>query len=139
MEIKFPTDLVIDLDNIPDDFENLIIKEFSEYTKGTHRDYTYQDKLCFIDMISRDIHGDKDSFDAVKDLMVKRFEYNVVEFGTMPDSEDYNCIEFMMDCYSLGVDESKLYHHISGDHHIYDLIMELECRAIKAVMNYEVK
>lgn len=49
MKVNFPRGLVFDLDNIPDDFEAQIRQAFHDFTEGTRKEYTYQDKLLFID------------------------------------------------------------------------------------------
>lgn len=52
MKVTFPRNRVIDLDNVPDNFEELIRQDFAEFTEGTSRDYTYQDKLYYSVLIS---------------------------------------------------------------------------------------
>ena len=49
MKIKFPRNVVVDTDNIPQDFEEQIRASFKAYTEGTAEAYTYQDKLAYID------------------------------------------------------------------------------------------
>lgn len=137
MIIEFPRNYKVDLNNIPDDFERQIKKCFGEYTEGTSKNYTYQDKLMFLDVMARKLHKANDSYDAVKAVMWERFEYELDERGDIPDKKDYNCIEFMQRCYEKGLNDSSFYTHITKDHRIYDKIMELEYRAIKAVMEWE--
>ena len=58
MNVKFPRGLIIDLDNIPENFEAEIQKAFAEYTEGTNPAYMYQDKLAFIDRMCQLAKGD---------------------------------------------------------------------------------
>ena len=49
MKVLLPRNYEVDLDNIPEDFEEHIQKLFSEYTEMTNPCFMYHDKLCFID------------------------------------------------------------------------------------------
>ena len=142
MIIRLPGNLKFDLNEIPDDFEDQVKKAFGEYTNGTSKDYTYQDKLCFIDHIVGKLHKAGDEWDAVKNLLLERFEYNLDNYGDLPDRSDFETIEFMQDCYKRGREDGRLYYQFEDDngirdHHIYDKIMDLEYRAIKAVIEWE--
>lgn len=56
MIVEFPKGIKIDLNNIPDDFEERIKTAFADYTSGTVAEYTYCDKLVFIDWIAEGLH-----------------------------------------------------------------------------------
>mgnify|MGYP006873063398 CR=1 FL=1 len=132
----------IDIYNPPEDFEDQIKASFWEYTTGTHKDFTYQDKLSFIDQIVESLHKAGDEWDAVKNLLIDQFEYDLDNGFGLPDTEDYNSLEFMQECYSRGVEDHKLHYQFEDkngfkDHHVYDKIMMLEYRAIKAVIEWE--
>lgn len=135
MKIKFPRGIVIDINQIPQDFDQIIRKSFSEYTEGTSKAYTYQDKLAYIDVCRKLLHKAEDAQNCVIELMKKRMEYEVSEYDSIPDKEDYFSVEFMEHCFDEG--RTNLYHHYTGDHHIDDKIMELLVRVIKVVINYE--
>lgn len=45
MIINLPRKLTVDINNIPDDFDEIIKNTFRDYTEGTAKEYTYQDKL----------------------------------------------------------------------------------------------
>ena len=142
MIVKFPKGIRVDLKNIPDDFEDQIKAAFADYTTGTSKDYTYQDKLAFIDLIVEGLHHAGDEWDAVKDYLHERFEYDLDNGLGMPDTSDYDGIEALQDVYLKGREDGRLHsqfedEHGFKDHHIYDKIMKLEYRAIKAVMDYE--
>lgn len=135
MKIKFPRGIVIDTNQIPEDFDDIIRKSFEEYTEGTSKAYTYQDKLAYIDVCRKLLHKAEDAQNCVIKLMKERMEYEVSEYGSIPDKEDYLSAEFMEHCFVEG--RTNLYHHYTGDHHIDDKIMALLVRAIKVVINYE--
>ena len=144
MIVRFPKGIKVDLDNVPEDFETQIKEAFKDYTYGTASDYTYQDKLAFIDQIVEKLHRAGDEWDGVKNLLIEQFDYNISDFSELPDRDDFESIPFMQDCYKRGNDDRKLYYQFPDDrgvvdHHVYDKIMMLEYRAIKAVMEWEGK
>ena len=140
MIIKLPRELEIDLDNIPDNLEEQVQRCFAEYTEGTNPKFMYHDKLCFIDVMVKKLHGDRDSDDAVMDAMKDYLEYEVKEQGCIPDSNDYLDVGFMEHCYNLGQRSMEMYSR-NWDRaklkHDADKIMKVICRATKAVMDYE--
>lgn len=142
MKVKLLDRLKVDLNEIPDDFEDQVKAAFGKYTTGTNKSYTYQDKLCFIDHIVENLHRAGDEWDAVKDYLMERFEYDLDNGGDIPDTGDYDGIGALQDIYSKGREDGRLYYQFEDDngikdHHIYDKIMELEYRAIKAVIEWE--
>ena len=137
MKIKFPRAVTIDTDNIPSNFEDMICESFAAYTEGTADDYTYQDKLAYIDVCRKLLHRAENAEDCVLDLIKERLEYEVTEQGEIPDKDDYLSVEFMEECFENG--RTNLYDHYTNDHHIDDKIMSLLVRAIKVVINYEPK
>lgn len=141
MKIRLPMHIEFDLKNIPDDLEDQVKTAFGEYTRGTAPKFTYQDKLGFIDQIVEKLHHAGDEWDAVKQLLLDRFEYDLDNGYGLPDTDDYNSVEFMQECYMKGREDGRLHYqfedeHGFKDHHVYDKIMEIEYRAIKAVMEW---
>ena len=134
--VSFPRGLRVNLNNIPDDFEDQIKDCFTSYTEGTAKDYTYQDKLAFIDLIAQYINKKIDAYTAIRSKILEVCEYDLDNEGRLPDDEDFRSIEFMEECFMMGRDSMRLYTKVSGDHHIYDEVMKLECRAIRAVMEW---
>ena len=140
MIVILPRGLEVDLDNIPDDLEEQVQKCFSEYTEMTNPKFMYHDKLCFIDVMVKKLHGDKDSDDAVMDAMKDYMEYEVREYGNIPSKEDYLDVGFMESCYALGQTSMEMYSHSwrkNQRKHDDDKIMKVLCRATKAVMDYK--
>lgn len=140
MTIQLPRGLEVDLDRIPENLEEQVQNCFSEYTNGTNPKFMYHDKLCFIDVMVKKLHGNKDSDDAVIDAMKDYLEYEVREIGNIPDESEYLDLCFMEHCYNLGQRSMEMYSHQWQDKlrkHDDDKIMKVLCRAIKAVMDYE--
>lgn len=140
MRIILPRGLEVDLDNIPEDLEEQVQKCFAEYTEETNPKYMFHDKLLFIDVMIKKIHGNKDPEDAVMDAMKDYLEYEVKEYGNIPDKDEYLDVQFMEQCYKIGRESAVLYSHefIKGQKkYDDDKIMKVLCRAIKAVMDYE--
>lgn len=134
MIIKFPRRIEIDIDNVPEDFEEIIKKSFRDYTYGTAEEYTYQDKLAYIDRCRALLHGTEDEYDAVSNLVKETFGDRLDEYGEFTDESDFLSIDFMAHCYQQGA--NNLYAHYTNDHHKDDKIMKLLERVIKVVINY---
>lgn len=137
MKFRLPRDLVVDTDNLPEDFENQVQKVFAEYTELTARDYTFQDKLLFIDACVNILHGKKDNREAVMELMKDTFEYQVTEYGTFPNESDFLTTEFMEVCYEEGKRSQKMYSKYGVDRHEEENVEKMLIRLIKAVIDYE--
>ena len=133
--MNFPRGVKADVFNPPEDFEEQIRKSFEGYTEGTNKDYTYQDKLSYIDLINKYAHGNPDSYYEARSYIIERFEYELDEYGDFTPESDYQTIETLADMYDRG--QLKLYDHYGEDHHIYDKAMKLIVRAIKVVIDYE--
>lgn len=137
MTIELPRGLTIDIDNVPENLEELVAKSFAEYTEVTHRDYTYQDKLHYIDVMVRKLHH-ADSTAAVNDEIKSLFEYKLDEYGNIADKDDFYSQEFMEQCYNRGQKDHELYsHNYFNDHRANEKVMKILVRVIKAVINWE--
>ena len=90
MILNFPRGLTVDIENPPSDFEEQIKQCFRDYTEGTAKEYTYQDKLAFIDRI-RELANDVPEYstDAVMELMKGHFEFQISEYGEFPNEDDF--------------------------------------------------
>ena len=134
---RMPRGMMVDINKVPDDFDEKIREAFREYTTGTSRDYTYHDKLLFIDNCVRAFHGNRDEQEAVCDLIHEAVDYKL-SVGELPDAGDYNCLEFMQDCYLQGANSQKLYsEYMQKGSREDDKIMQLLIRIIKVVIDFE--
>ncbi len=137
MKFRLPRDLIVDTDNIPEDFEVQVQKVFAEYTEMTSKDYTFQDKLMFIDVCVGILHGDKYKSKAVMELMKDTFEYQISEYGTFPNESDFLSAEFMETCYEEGKNSQYLHFRNRGGDHEIEKIEKMLIRLIRAVLDYE--
>lgn len=140
MKVTLVSNFEVDLDNVPENFEELVQKRFAKYTEGTRREYMYHDKLCFLDVVVRRLHGDRWGDDAVMDLMEQCFSYELRERGNVPEKEDFFDISFMETCFNEGKRSMEMYSHEwlkDQRKHDDDKIMKILCRVTKAVMDYE--
>lgn len=140
MTVNLPIGMTVDVYNLPDDFETQVQNAFAEFTEGTHRNYTYQDKLTFIDLASEYLHGKKNSDEAVRKLMHDKFDYELDDQGRFADETDFYSTEFMEWCYEEGAESQKLHSRTFegvNDHHDREKIEEMLVRFIKAVIDYE--
>ena len=130
----------IDLENPPENLEEIVQDYFADYTSGTNPDYLDDDKLAYIDLIRKKIHPEKESYEAVKKKLTDWFEYQLDESERVPDISECWSMEFFEDCYNDG--DKKLYDKQYGykemNHHQYDEIHHTLVRIISAVINYEV-
>ena len=137
MTIELPRGLKIDIDNVPENLEELVAKSFAEYTEDTHKNYTYQDKLCYIDVMVQKLHH-ADSTAAVNDEIKARFEYELEENGIIADKDEFFSQEFMEACYDRGTEDNSLYSRTYfNDCHANEKVMKILVRVIKAVINWE--
>ena len=140
MIINLPRGLDVDIDNVPDDFEEQVQKAFRNYTSGTDEKYTFQDKLCFIDLCVQYLHGNKDSDDAVMDLVKDSIESDLRN-GEFPQERDYYSLEYMEYCYNQGKESQRLHSKDLGgkykDHHLEEKIEKLIIRILKAIIMWE--
>ncbi len=135
--ITLPLNMKVDIFNLPENFKEIVEKNFSEYTKGTAKDYRYCDKLGYIDILVREISKTQDSDEEVINIAEDYFDTEIREFGEIPGRNDYDTIEFMTECHERGRNSAKLYQNYgTDDHHIYDRIQKVVAEVIKIVMNY---
>lgn len=140
MKVNLPMGMTVDVYDLPDDFEIQVQQAFTEFTYGTSKDYTYQDKLYFIDLASKYLHGGKKPEEAVRQSMHEKFDYELDDQGRFADETDFYSIEFMAQCYEEGAENQKLHSRsFEGvkDHHDREKIEEMLVRFIKAVIDYE--
>lgn len=137
MIINLPRGLSFDLDHLPDDFEEQVKRAFSEFTELTHPDYTFQDKLMFIDVAVENLNGNKSAHKAVMEMMKDSFEYQVEEYGDFPNESDFLSVEFMEECYKKGQKSQRLFSRYNVDRHEEEKIEKMLIRLINAVLSYE--
>lgn len=133
-KINLPRGITVDIDNVPENFDEIIKTEFAKFTEGTDSKYMYQDKLHFIDVCRKLVHKAECEEECVLELMKELLDYKVDEYGEIPDEDDYLSVEFMAACFNEG--RTNLYHHYKGKKHDDEKIMKILERVIKVVINY---
>lgn len=133
-QVDLPRGLRFDVFALPEDFDDQIRAAFAAYTEGTNPAYTYQDKLAFIDRMREYIHEARDADLCVREIALETYQYNLDEYGSLTDIDEFNTMEFMEQVFERG--RTNLYSHYTGNHRIDDKIMEMIARVIKVVINF---
>lgn len=137
MIITLPRGIKVDTENIRPDLAEVVSKQFGKYTSGTREEYTYQDKLCFIDTMVEMLHK-ADAGARVNEAIKETFAHYLDERGEIIDESEFLSIEFMESCYDLGQEDRRLYStKFAGDWHTNEKIMQIEMIVIKAVMDWK--
>lgn len=136
--IKLPGNVIVDVFNLPENFKEIVEKTFSEYTNGTSKDYQYIDKLCFIDVLIRNINQCEYGYEEVNKLVEEKFSQEWRKNGILITEEDVYNIDFMEECYSAGKEAARLYSRYGlTNEHIYQQIQKVIVKIITIIMNYE--
>ena len=140
LTVTLPKGLIVDVYDLPENFESLVQKAFAEFTELTARDYTYQDKLMFIDRAAWFLHGRKEPEERVRELIHEKLDYELDEYCSFPDESDYLSTEFMEECFEEGRQSQKLHsQYFEGveQHKDQEQIEKMLNRFIKAVILFE--
>ena len=140
MIIRLPRKLTVDLDNIPEDFDQIIRDTFRDYTESTRDDYCFEDKLCFIDRCVELLRSVKDPDDEVMELMKGYLEYEVREYASFPEEGDYLSIDFMEHCFRAGREKSRLFsdsEKYARNRRDHEKIEKLLLRIMRVVIDYD--
>ena len=133
--ITLPRGVEVDAFALPEDFDEIVLRCFAEYTEGTSKDYRDVDRLGFIDVFVKHLHKESD-YDEIVDDYVK--EYVIQQWdeeGALPDEDDIYCKEFMYECCRRGQQSREMAAHYGDDNHIYDEIHKILARVMKIVSN----
>lgn len=138
MKRKIINDLVIDIDNVPENFEELVTESFKEFTSGTNPDFMLHDQLYYIDCVLRNLHF-ADDVTKVHDLIKNTFKYQLDEYGDIMDRSEFLTVSFMYTCYNAGRKDSALYSYefTNRDRNDNEKIMKILFRVIKTVIGYK--
>ena len=140
MIIRLPRRVEIDLDNIPENFDQIIRNTFRDYTEGTRDEYCFEDKLCFIDRCIELLRKVEDSDDEVIKLMAGYLDYEVRKYGEIPEESDYLSIAFMEQCFRAGREKARLYSEsekYAKNRRDHEKIEKLLLRIMRVVIDYE--
>ena len=70
-EVRLPLNIVVDVFDVPEDFEETIKEAFGKYTRDTADEYAYYDKLCFIDQCRTNLDGNYNNDRHVNEAIMK--------------------------------------------------------------------
>lgn len=133
MIATLPRELEIDTNNMPVDFETQVKAAFAEYTEGTAKEYTFQDRLRFLDLCIESLHGGKDSDDTVMEYLKSRMESDIRN-GEFPCESDYYNFDFMVEMFEMGKEYQSMYkQYYDGGRHEKENIEKIITRIIKAL------
>lgn len=130
MIATLPRGLEIDTHDMPEDFEAQVKAAFAEYTEGTAKEYTYEDKLRFLDLCIEALHGGKDSDDTVMEYLKDRMEQDIRN-GEFPEESDYYSFDFMVEMFEMGKEYQSMYQN--GYRHEKESIEKAITRIIMAL------
>lgn len=134
MIIKLPqVDTPINLGAPPDNLEDIVCESFSKYTAGTNKDFTFYDKLAYIDVLRKKLHP-KASNEIVYDKFHEYFDYCLDNGAELPSYEDYWDEEFFNECVEAG--DKPLYTHYGDSCGEEETILLSIVRIIKTVINW---
>lgn len=136
MILQLPRGILLNTEDVPQDFEKQVQEAFTEYTRGTAATYTYQDKLAFIDACVNRLNEAKDSEEAVGDYLKDRFMSDL-KSGQFPEQEDYFDLCTMEDIYGMGKESQKLHKSHYDDRHQQEQIEQITLRLITAVIEWK--
>ena len=74
-EVRLPLNIVVDVFDVPEDFEETIKEEFEKYTRDTADEYAYYDNLRFIDQcrtnIDKNYSNDRHVNEAIMKMLIR--------------------------------------------------------------------
>lgn len=136
MIINLPHIKPIDTLNLSEDFEEQVKESFRVFTELTNRDYTYQDKLTYLDNLREYLHP-KRAEECVKELIWERTEHEIVEYDNFPDKEDFWCFDFMVDCFKEGQSKEYRGYYEKYSSSKNDRTLKVILRIIQIIVNWE--
>lgn len=136
MIIVLPESITIDTNNLPDNFDEIVKDSFRKYTKGTAKEYRFEDKLMYIDVMRKHFWKMYDVESAVNNLILERQKWALEneDGGEILAPEEFYSLEFMQDCFSAGF--LPLRGRYTGKEHEDERAMKAMLRIIKAVVMY---
>ena len=136
--INLPRGRHFDIEQIPENLEELIGQDFREFTAGTAREYTFEDKLYYIDLMAEILHGEPGSASSANRLCIDMFKYNLEETNHFTDPDEFLDSGFLEACVDAGKKSQQLYsHHFGRSMHENEEIMRVMVRVITTVMLWD--
>ena len=70
-KVRLPLNIVVDVFDVPEDFEETIKEAFEKYTRDMADEYAYYDKLRFIDWCRTNLDGNHSNDRHVNEAIMK--------------------------------------------------------------------
>ena len=103
MRIRLPYIESIETEQLPNNFEELVKISFTKFTEGTNKDYTFEDKLLYLDNMRKYyLRGYTDTNFEITKLLGENYRYQLDEYGTTLEKEEVLSTEFMEHCFDKG-------------------------------------
>lgn len=135
MIIKLPHIDPVDTLKPPCDLSDRVSYSFTKFTELTHPDYTYEDKLLYLDNLRGFLHP-VNAEDSVKNLILDVAEFELDEYGELPDKDDFWDLGFMAECYRKG-DKTFRAVYERTSHRDNEKTLKVIFEIIKVVTNWE--
>lgn len=130
MKINIRCDFTVDLDNPPENLTELVKDDFGNFTKGTAKDFCYEDKLRYLDMIKHAACGKKQACEVVRDSIHDLVDSCLDNDGEWLEWSDIADENFIANCVERG--REPFYNHDLSFRQL-KVVYEI----IKAVMEYK--
>lgn len=138
MQIRLLKGIQFDINDVPENLEELVQRAFTEFTAETAKDYTFEDKLLFIDKTVQKLHGDRDPSYIANDLCMTKFKLDLAWHNHLPDPDEFIESGFLYECVAEGQRSQRMYSmDYSESRRECEKIMKILVRIITAVMLWE--
>ena len=140
MIIKLPHVEAMDTLNLPGDFKEQVELSFAKFTEMTAKEFTEEDRLTYIDNLSRIYTGSymHDSEQKVLDRIKEAVEYEITENDDFPDKSDFWNFGFMCECHEMGVNGTRFKKSdYEGNCRDNSATMRVIAEIIRIVMNWK--
>lgn len=136
MIITLPWINPIDTNNVPSNFDELVKESFKKFTDGTSDDFTFLDKLSYLDNLRKIYLREDDTELSVRNLIRDMVLYHLEEYNEMPETDEILDVEFMERCYDEGFRPFHCEWDKTSSSKNYN-VQKLILRIIQIVVNYE--
>lgn len=103
MKIRLPYIETIETECLPDNFEELVKKSFVNFTKGTNKDYTFEDKLLYLDNLRKFyLRGYTDTSFEITKILGESYREQLDNHDDILEKEEVLSTEFMEYCFDKG-------------------------------------
>lgn len=103
MRIRLPYIEQINTECLPDNFEELVKKSFINFTKGTNKNYTFEDKLLYLDNLRKFyLRGYTDTSFEITKILGESYRQQLDDYDDVLEKEEVLSTEFMEHCFDRG-------------------------------------